>query len=63
MKTLYECQICKNIVQGPLAEWCPKCAGHRVIFKRIILDDDLAMPAAQGWGKSGSIAHDTLKNR
>ncbi|MFA5068610.1 MAG: hypothetical protein WC300_03660 [Candidatus Omnitrophota bacterium] len=48
MKTLYKCQICGNIVQGPVEEWCRQCGGHRVIFKRIVLNDDEALLASQG---------------
>jgi rubrerythrin len=40
MKTVYKCQICGNIVEGRPDEWCPICGGHRIIFKRIILDDE-----------------------
>jgi len=39
MKTVYECQICGNIVEGRPDEWCLKCGGHRIIFKRITLKD------------------------
>lgn len=35
----YECQICKNIVTERPPEWCPKCGGHRIIFKRITSND------------------------
>jgi len=31
----YECQICKNTIEKRPPEWCGKCGGHRVIFKRI----------------------------
>jgi DNA-directed RNA polymerase subunit RPC12/RpoP len=40
MKTVYECQICKNIVEGRPDEWCRECGGHRIIFKRITFQDD-----------------------
>jgi rubrerythrin len=39
MKTIFECQICGNIVEGCPDEWCAKCGGHRIIFKRITLQD------------------------
>jgi rubrerythrin len=39
MKEVYECQICGNIVEGRPAEWCSECGGHRIIFKRITLQN------------------------
>jgi len=38
-KMRYECQICKNTVEKRPPEWCPKCGGHRIIFKRLTADN------------------------
>lgn len=35
MKLRYECQICKQLIDNEPPEHCPRCGGHKIIFKRL----------------------------
>lgn len=40
MQVIYQCQICKEIVEERPPEWCGICGGHRIIVKRLTLSED-----------------------